>query len=127
MGCHALLIQHSSEILIKGKVVVQSYILFIYLFYFLTVVDLCRLSLVAVSGAYISLQCVGFLLWWLLLWSTGSRHTGSVVEVLGLSCSATCEISPDQRSPCIAGRILNHWTTREGPIFSFIHMQDGLC
>ena len=47
MGCHALLIQHSSEILIKGKVVVQSYILFIYLFYFLTVVDLCRLSLVA--------------------------------------------------------------------------------
>ena len=35
------------------------------------------LSLVAVSGGYSSLLCVGFSLRWLLLWpSTGSRHAG---------------------------------------------------
>ena len=37
----------------------------------------CRLSLVAVSGGYSSLQCAGFSLWWLLfLWSMGSRQAG---------------------------------------------------
>ena len=35
-----------------------------------------RLSLVAASGGYSLVVCVGFLLQWLLLWSTGSRHTG---------------------------------------------------
>ena len=35
-----------------------------------------RLSLVAASGGYYSLQCVGFSLQWLLLWSTGSRVRG---------------------------------------------------
>ena len=35
------------------------------------------LSLGAVSGGYSSLRCAGFSLrWLLLLWSTGSRHTG---------------------------------------------------
>ena len=35
------------------------------------------LSLVAASGGYSSLQCVGFSLrWLLLLWSTGSRRVG---------------------------------------------------
>ena len=35
------------------------------------------LSLVATSGGYPSLQCMGFSLRWLfLLWSTGSRRTG---------------------------------------------------
>ena len=35
------------------------------------------LSLASMSGGCSSLQCVGFLWWWLLLlWSTGSRHTG---------------------------------------------------
>ena len=34
-------------------------------------------SLVAASGGYSSLRCVGFSLrWLLLLWSTGSRHMG---------------------------------------------------
>ena len=37
----------------------------------------CRLSLVAASGGYSSLQCTGFSLWWLLLLqSTGSRRAG---------------------------------------------------
>ena len=37
----------------------------------------CRLSLVAESGGYSSLQCAGFSLQWLLLlWGTGSRRAG---------------------------------------------------
>ena len=39
------------------------------------VTAVCRLSLVAASRGYSSLWCPGFSLWWLLLWSTGSRHT----------------------------------------------------
>ena len=43
------------------------------------------LSLVAASGGYSRLWCVGFSLRWLLpLWSTGSRHAGSVVVAHGL-------------------------------------------
>ena len=73
-----------------------------------------RLPLVVASGSYSSLWCAGFSLRWLLLmWSTGFRHTGSVVVacglqstgsvvvVHGLSCSAACAIFPDQGSnPC---------------------------
>ena len=54
--------------------------LFIYLFNFWlrwVFVAARGLSLVVVSGGYSPLRCVGFsLLWLLLLWSTGSRHTG---------------------------------------------------
>ena len=39
-------------------------------------VAVLRLSLVAASRGYSLLQCAGFSLQWLLLWSTGSRHTG---------------------------------------------------
>ena len=45
-----------------------------------------RLSLVAASEGYSLLRCTGLSLrWLLLLWSTGSRHTGSVVVARGLS------------------------------------------
>ena len=75
------------------------------------------LSLVAVSGGYSSLWCVGFSLrWLLLLQSTGSRRvgfsscgawasvvvarglqsTGSVVVAHGLSYSVACGIFVDQ-------------------------------
>ena len=50
--------------------------LFSYIFYFLlhcVFVAVRRLSLVAASGGYPSLRCVG---WFLLLRSTGSRHAG---------------------------------------------------
>ena len=58
---------------------IRSRILFIYLFRLCWVfVVACRLSLVAVS--------VGSSLQWLFLQSTGSRHTGSVLVVHGLSC-----------------------------------------
>ena len=62
--------------------------LFIYLFIYLFIhsfiiwlrwvfVAAHRLSLVAASGSYSWLWCVGFSLrWLLLLWSTGSRHVG---------------------------------------------------
>ena len=57
------------------------------------------LSLVPASGAALWLWCMGFLLQGLpLLLSTGSRHTGSVVVVLGLGCSVACGILPDQES-----------------------------
>ena len=48
------------------------------------------LSLVAASGGYSSLQCMGFSLrWLLLLQSTGCRHAGSVVVACRLSsCGA---------------------------------------
>ena len=51
--------------------------LFIYFWLRWVFVATCGLSLVAVSGGYSLLLCVGFSLWWLLLlWSTGSRHAG---------------------------------------------------
>ena len=76
-------------------------------------IALCGLSLVVGNRGYSSLQCVGFSLLWLLLWqSTGSRHTGSVVVVHGLSCSATCGIFPDQGSnPCPL-----HWQADSYPL-----------
>ena len=69
------------------------------------------LSLVAVSGSYSSLQCMGFSLrWLLLLQSAGSRHTGfssSVVVAHRLSCSAACGNLPGPRvepvCPVLAG------------------------
>ena len=71
------------------------------------------LSLVAASGGYSSLWCMGFSLQWLLLsWSTGSRRVGSVVVVHGLSCSAACGIFPDQGSnPCPL-----HWQADSQPL-----------
>ena len=51
--------------------------LFIYFWLRWVFVAVRRLSLVAASGGYSSLQCTGFSLrWLLLLWSTGSRRPG---------------------------------------------------
>ena len=70
----------------------------------------CRLSLVAGSGGYSSLQCTGFSLWGLLLlWNMGSRHLGfsnfglwaQQLTASGLSCPMACGIFPEQGSnPC---------------------------
>ena len=62
----------------------QLFLTFIYLFIYFWLrwvfVAVRRLSLVAVSRGYSCLWCAGFSLQWLLLlWSTGSRHAGSVV------------------------------------------------
>ena len=63
----------------KNFRIVCSIYLFIYLFIWLhwVFVAACGLSLVAASGGYSSLWCVGLSLWWfLLLRSMGSRHMG---------------------------------------------------
>ena len=55
----------------------NKFIYFIYFWLHWVFVAVRGLSLVAVSGGYSSLQCVGFSLWWLLfLRSTGSRRAG---------------------------------------------------
>ena len=66
------------------------YYLFIYLFIYFWLrwvfVAVCGLSLVAASGGYSSLQCMGFSLWWLLLLrSTALGTQASVVVSHGLS------------------------------------------
>ena len=55
----------------------NKFILFIYFWLCWVFVAVHGLSLVAVSGGYSLLRCVGFSLQWLLLLqSMGSRHTG---------------------------------------------------
>ena len=77
---------------------------FIYFWLRRVFVAVCRLSLVAESGGYSSLRCMGFSLQWLLLLrSTGlvaPRHVGS---------SWTRDWT---RVPCIGRRILNHCASR---------------
>ena len=71
------------------------------------------LSLVVASGGHSSSWCAGLSLSWpLLLWSTSSRHAGSVVVAHGLSSSAACGIFPDQGSnPCPL-----HWQADSQPL-----------
>ena len=78
------------------------YYLFIYLWLCWVFVSVQALSLVAASGGHSSSRCAGLSLSRpLFLRSTGSRHAGSVVVAHGPSCSAACEIFPDQGSnPC---------------------------
>ena len=91
------------------------WIVFIY-FWLRWVFTVLRLSLFAASGwgtegSYSSSQHTSFSLQWRLLWSTGSRHAGSVAAVHGLGCSPTCERFPDQESnlcpPSFAGGFLS--------------------
>ena len=86
-----------------------------------------RLSLVAASGGYSSLWCVGFSLWWLLLLqSTGSRRLGfSSCGTRAQQLWHTGLVAPryvgssrtrDQTHvSCIGRQIVNHCATREVP------------
>ena len=90
--------------------------LFIYFIYFWlcwVFVSVLGLPLVAASGGHSSSRCAGLSLsWTLLLRSTGSRRAGSVVVAHGPSCSAACEIFPDQGSnPCPL-----HWQADSQPL-----------
>ena len=84
------------------------------------------------------MQCTGFSLrWLLLLWSTGSRHTGfsscgtRTLEHRLSSC-VTGLVAPQHvgssrtrartRVPCIGRRILNHCATRDA-LLSFFMMR----
>ena len=58
-------------------------------------------SVVVVLGGYSLLWYTGFSLRWLLLWSTGSRHRGSVVAAHRLLLPTACGIFSDQgQNPC---------------------------
>ena len=61
----------------------------------------CGLSLVGAGEGCSLLQYMDFPSPWHLLWSTGSRHGGSVAVAHRLSCSTAYGIFPDQGSnPC---------------------------
>ena len=87
--------------------------LFIYFWLCWVFVSVRGLSLVVASGGHSSSWCAGLSLSQpLLLWSTVSRHAGSVVVAHGPSCSAACGIFPDQGSnPCPL-----HWQADPQPL-----------
>ena len=82
-------------------------------------------SLVAASGGYSSLQCVGFSLWWLLLlWNTGSRAQAQQLWCTGLV--ALWHVGSSQsrdrtRYSCIDRRILNHCATKGSPLYVMLN------
>ena len=107
--------------------------LFVYFWLRWVFVAARRLSLVAASGGYSLLWCVGFSLWWLLLLrSTGSRSTGFsscgswALERRLSSCGARAQLLCGMWDPPGPGlepvppgtgrRILNRSATREIPI-----------
>ena len=88
-------------------------------------------SLVAASRGYSLFWCMGFSLqWFLLSWSIGCRHTGSVAVAHRLSscvshrlnCSAACGIFPDQGSNlCLLYWQVNSYPlSHQGNPFSFL-------
>ena len=123
-----------------------KFILFIYFWLHWVFVAARGLSLVAASGGYSSLQCTGFSLrWLLLLWSTGSRHTGfsscgTWAQQLWLAGSRvqaqqlwhTGLVAPQHvgssqtrgrtRVTCIGRWILNHCATSEALHFKYSSM-----
>ena len=91
-------------------------LLFIYYFYFWlcwVFISVRGLSPAAASGGHSSSRCAALSLSRPpLLWSTGSRRSGSVVVAHGPSCSAACGILPDQGSnPCPP-----HWQADSQPL-----------
>ena len=85
----------------KSQGALTFFFLIIYLFVYFWLrwvfIAVHGLSLVAESRGYSSLWWAGLSLQWLLLlWSMGSRHTGSVVVAHRLSCSMACGIFLDQ-------------------------------
>ena len=70
---------HILNFILVEEVIIRKTLFFFLIYFWLCWVFIaaCGFSLVAASGGYSSLQCVGFSLQWLLLlWSTGSRHAG---------------------------------------------------
>ena len=113
--------------------------LFIYFWLHWVFIAACRFSLFVASGGYSLLQCVGFSLrWLLLLWSTGSRHTGfsscgtrsqqlwfgsSRAQAQQLWCQGSVALRHVGSSwtraqicvPCTGRRTPNHCATKEVP------------
>ena len=115
--------------------IIFCFVLFFNFFFWLcwVFVAVHRLSLVVASGGYSLLHCMGFSLRWLvLLQSIGSRCAGFS------SCGMQAQlwllwpsglVAPQHvgssrtrgqtRVPCIGRWILNHYATREVPLFYF--------
>ena len=78
----------------------------------LVLVAPCQLSHMWQVSCTLWLWCLGFPLWWLLLWqSTGFRHTGSELVAQDPSCPVACGILLEQElklCPYISKQILNH-------------------
>ena len=105
------LILHSPGNLFLKKI--EFFLMFIYLF--LTVLGLCcweGFSLIAASGGDSSLQHTSFSLQWLLLQSTGSRHTGfsscSTRAALRRVTSSPINLEPEPVVSCISWQIFYH-------------------
>ena len=109
---------YNSDFSLRMRSIVCFFV-FVFVFFWLrwVFVAACGLFLVATSGSYSSLQCMGFSLWWLLCcraWVLGTQASvvaarglsscgvrASVVVAHRLSCSTACGIFPDQGSnPC---------------------------
>ena len=121
---------------------INLFYLFIYFWLRWAFVAARGLPLVAASGGYSSLWCMGFSLRWLpLLWSTGSRRAGfsrygtraqqlwlvgsraQAQQLWRMGLVAPRHVGSSwtrarTRVPCIGRRILNHCTTRKVPSLS---------
>ena len=100
--------------MVRSKHLFKKFIyLFIYFWLCWVFVSVQGLALVVASGGHSSSRCAGLSPSQpLSLWSTGSRHAGSVVVAHGPSCSAACGIFPDQGSnPCPL-----HWQADSQPL-----------
>ena len=106
---HHIFFIHSS---VDGHLILFIY-LCIYLWLRWVFVSVRGLSLVAASGGPSSSRCAGLSLSRpLLLWSTSSRHAGSVIVAHRPSCSVACGIFPGQGSnPCPL-----HWQADSQPL-----------
>ena len=75
-------------------------------------------------GATLQLWCLGFSLWWLLLWFPGSSMQAQLLWRMGLAALyhvGSSHTRDRNRVPCIARWILNHWTTGKPWLLSILN------
>ena len=137
---------HILNFILVEEVIIRKTLFFFLIYFWLCWVFIaaCGFSLVAASGGYSSLQCVGFSLQLLLLlWSTGSRHAGfsscgmwaQQLQFAGSRAQAqqlwrmglvapqhvgSFRTRAQTHVPCIGRWILNHCATREVPRLIFL-------
>lgn len=109
------------------KSVIHIETIFVYLYLFLAVLDLCCCTWAFSScgeGGYSFLWCMGVPLQWpLLLQSTGPRVWAQELWQEGLAALWHLGVFPASDGihvPSIGRRILNHWITTEVPGTIFI-------
>ena len=105
-----------------------SYFIYLFIFGCVRCLLLCtgfvylqRVAATLRCGAWAS-HCGGFS----CCGTGGLGVRASLVVAHGLSCSAACEIFPDQGQtcvPCVGRQTLNHCATRESPCLVFVTIQ----